>query len=90
MTNHRPIWNCTHCGKHCTIRIEDGQDRPFACPYGKPCVWLRRDGIHKEKIVKDWPRECVCGGDFVVIFRARRGEDPREYVECKNCKRVIE
>lgn len=46
--------------------------------------------MNKEKLLKDWPRVCMsCGGEFVEIFRARRGEEPREYVECKTCKRVI-
>lgn len=46
--------------------------------------------MNKEKLLKDWPRICKCGGEYVVIFRARRGEDPREYIECKKCKRVME
>lgn len=90
MTNHRPIWNCTHCGKHCTIRIEDGRDRPFQCPYGRPCLWLRRDGIYKEKMAKEWPRFCDCGGRLIPIFAARRGEMPTEYAECQKCKRCVE
>ena len=88
---HRAIWECKQCDKHCTIRTEERIERPARCPYWRDnCLFLRKDGMNKEKIQKDYPRQCDCGGRFIPIFRARRGEEPREYVECKKCKRVIE
>lgn len=91
MTRHRAIWECKQCEKHCTIRTEERIERPPRCPYWRDsCVFLRKDGMNKEKLLKDWPRVCICGGEFVKIFCARRGEDPKEYVECKVCKSVIE
>ena len=86
--NRRYIWECKNCERHCTTHCYD-DERPPNCLYWRTPVWVRKDKDGKEKIIKEYPRECDCGGRYIPIYRARRGEDPSEYAECMTCKKVI-